>query len=106
MRLDSYETIGDRLRFAREMAGLSPVQVARLLGCGTPKISNIEAGIIDLSEDEIVRFGDLYGVSTSWIIGKKINAPTEDNHVKLAARELSKLREEDLSRLLQFINAL
>ena len=60
--------IGERLRWAREQAGLTQTQIARLLNYHRPTISQIEAGQRVVRPDEIARFASLYGVEETWII--------------------------------------
>src|SRR5580692_5311258 len=85
--------IGERLRWAREQAGLTQTQIARLLNYHRPTISQIEAGQRVVRPDEIARFASLYGVQETWIIhGDTGIAPNQAARVEIAARELAKLR--------------
>ena len=96
--------IAARLREARRLAGLSQGQVARLMDVHRPTISEIEAGNRRVSAEELQRLAELYDVSPAWILGK--NAETDDVHdarVQLAARELGKLKPDDLGRLLSLL---
>ncbi|MGC1272630.1 MAG: helix-turn-helix transcriptional regulator [Planctomycetaceae bacterium] len=96
--------IGQRLRWAREQAGLSQGQVARMLEYHRPTISQIEAGKRIVRPDEIERFADIYGVKAVWILrGDAAFAEEQDPRIELAARELSKLRREDLDAILRLI---
>lgn len=90
-----------RIREARKAAGLSQGQVARLLGLQRPSVSEIEAGRRRVTADEITRLAELFDVEASWLLGKgaeKIDP--HDTKLQLAARELRKLKPEDLDRLL------
>lgn len=99
--------VGERLRWAREQAGLTQTQIARLLKYHRPTISQIEAGQRIVRPDEIARFATLYGVQESWIIhGDSGIASTQDARVEIAARELSKLRQEDLDAILKVIKVM
>jgi transcriptional regulator with XRE-family HTH domain len=93
-----------RLRLARENAGLSQGQVAKILGLHRPSISEAEAGRRKVSTEELVELARIYGVSISWLAGTE----TKDNDpkIELAARELAKLRPEDLDRLLQLLRTM
>ena len=102
----SRQTIASRLRMAREMAGLSQGQVAKSLGWHRPTVSEIEAGRRKVSADELFVLAELYGTSVLWIMGEEPESGTVSDRAKLAARELSKLKEEDRDRLLQLIQAL
>ncbi len=99
--------LGARLRLAREQAGLSQGQVAKLLHLHRPSITEAEAGRRRVSAEELVGFARIYGVSVSWLVG----AEAEDENaaqvrIELAARELAKLKPEDLDRLLELLSAL
>ncbi len=102
----SKENIASRLRLAREMAGLTQGQVAKNLGWHRPTVSEIEAGRRKVSAEEVSRIAELYGVSVPWVIGEKEASSAASDRVELAARELGKLKKEDLDRLLQLIKAL
>ena len=100
------QDIASRLRLARKMAGLTQGQVAKNLGWHRPTVSEIEAGRRKVSAEEVSKLAELYGVNTPWIVGDKELSSTTNDRVELAARELSKLKEEDLDRLLLLIKAL
>ena len=103
IRLD----IANRLRTARESAGLSQGQVAKKLGLHRPAVSEIEAGRRRVTADELVRLADIYGVSTGWITsGNEGGAEDMDDRVLLAARQLSRIKAEDLAKLMKLIRML
>jgi transcriptional regulator with XRE-family HTH domain len=93
--------LAERLRTAREMAGLSQGQVAKKLGLHRPSVSEMEAGRRRVSAEELSELADLYAVDVSWLAGGEA-APDEHR----ARVELSKLREEDLDRVLKVLSAL
>lgn len=99
--------IPGRLRAAREAAGLSQGQVAKLMGMHRPTVSEIEAGNRRISAEELRRFAEYYDTKVAWLLGE---APDQlaasDPKLQLAARELSKLKPDDLNRLLQLLAAL
>ncbi|MCA9180404.1 MAG: helix-turn-helix transcriptional regulator [Planctomycetales bacterium] len=96
--------IAKRLRNAREAAGVSQGQVARLLGMHRPTISEIEAGNRRVSAEELNTFAQTYDVTVSWLLGESAEQlETDDPRLQLAARELSKLKSEDLDRLLKLL---
>lgn len=96
--------VAERLREARKMAGLSQGQVAKILSLHRPTISEIEAGNRKVSVEELTRFSEIYEVSISWLLG---DSPEQleknDPKLQLAARELSKLKPDDLDRLLRIL---
>lgn len=93
-----------RLRLARENAGLSQGQVAKILGLHRPSISEVEAGRRKVSTEELVELARIYGVSVSWLAGAESKG--DDPRIELAARELAKLKPEDLDRLLQLLSTM
>ncbi len=97
--------IASRLRMARELAGLTQGQVAKRLRYHRPTVSEIEAGRRRVTAEELTMFCELYGVNVHWITGEDTQ-DTASFKAKLAARELDKLKDEDLDRLLQLIQSL
>jgi transcriptional regulator with XRE-family HTH domain len=95
--------IHERLRVARENAGLSQGQVAKLMKYHRPTISEIEAGRRKVTTDELAAFARYYGVATSWLLS---DSEDRDPVVELAARELSKLKKEDLDRFLRILRSM
>ncbi len=93
----------DRLRLAREQAGLTQGQVARLLSMHRPTISEIEAGRRRVTSEELVTFSQTYEVSVAWLSGTDAAADGMDDRVRLAARELAKLKASDLDRILKLL---
>jgi len=98
------ESLGKRLRVAREAAGLSQGQAAGQLGLHRPSVTESEAGNRRVSAEELSAYARVYGVSTSWLLGE--DPVVLDPRLQIAARELSKLRPEDLSRVLHFLRVL
>lgn len=96
--------IAERIREARKSAGLSQGQIAKLMGLHRPSVSEIEAGNRRVSADELTTLAGLLDVTVSWLVG---DAPetveTNDPRIQLAARELNKLKPEDLDRLLRLL---
>jgi transcriptional regulator with XRE-family HTH domain len=105
---DSYEDkralVGARLREARTMAGLSQGQVAKIMGMHRPTISEIEAGNRRVAAEELKKFAEIYDVTTSWILAESPEKlDIDDPRLQLAARELSKLKPDDLDRLMRLL---
>ncbi len=99
--------MAERLKEARKLAGLSQGQVAKLLGMHRPTITEIEAGNRRVSAEELTRFSEIYDVSVSWLFGEGAETLTaEDPKLQLAARELAKLKPDDLERLLKLLAAM
>jgi transcriptional regulator with XRE-family HTH domain len=101
------QAISNRLRLAREQAGLSQGQVARMLNMHRPSISEIEAGRRKVSAEELAEFARIYDVSLSWLA----EGESDDNEqlrarIEMAARKIAKLRKEDLDQLLDLLSTL
>ncbi|MCH8854176.1 MAG: helix-turn-helix transcriptional regulator [Planctomycetes bacterium] len=99
--------IGARLRMARESAGLSQGQAAKLMGMHRPTVSEIEAGRRRLAADELARFATTYGIGVAWLVGAQDDV-TDDvsDRVKLAARQLGGLKDEDLDKLMRLLQSM
>jgi transcriptional regulator with XRE-family HTH domain len=94
--------IGDRLRQAREAAGLSQGQVARLMNMHRPTVTEIENEARKVSAGELKQFATLYHVSVEWLMGDTLNA---NDKIKLAARKLHGLKESDLQTVMRIIDS-
>lgn len=101
--MTSKTEIANRLRMAREMAGLSQGQAAKKLNIHRPTISEIEAGRRNVKSDELVQFASLYGVEISWIMEGTVNEDKIDKSILAAARELSSMKDEDIETLINTI---
>ena len=53
----------------------------------------------------MAKFSDIYDVSISWLISSEVTEG-QSKKVELAAREFSKLKPEDLDRILNLLKAL
>ena len=95
--------IGERIRIAREMAGLSQGQLAKLMGLHRPSVTEMEAGNRRVTTDELEQLARHFDVSTSWLLGEDEAGPADSAKLQLAARELEKLKPEDLDRLLKLL---
>jgi len=60
----------NRCRRARESAGLSVGQAARLLGVPTDQVRGVEESDAAYAEADPARLADLYGVSVDWLSGR------------------------------------
>lgn len=100
------EQLGKRLRLAREQAGLSQGQVARLLNMHRPTISEIEAGRRRVAAEELTTFAKTYQVSIAWLAGSEGADDVFDDRVRLAARQLAKLKPDDLDKVLHLLSSM
>ena len=94
-----------RLRQARDAAGLTQAQVAKKLDVHRPALSEIEAGRRRVTVEELAAMAELYGVSVEWLTSGQSDGQT-DARILMAARHLSKLKSEDLDRLLAVLRTL
>lgn len=99
--------VPERLKEARKLAGLSQGQVAKMLGLHRPAISEMEAGNRRVSADELAHLAEIYDVNIAWLVGKVSEKIDPANpRLELAARELAKLKPDDLERLLRLLAAM
>ena len=99
--------IASRIALARKHSGLSQGQVAKMLGLHRPSVSEIEAGRRNVSSEELIKFAEIYSVSISWLASE--DSETHDqqkDRMELAARELSKLKDNDLKKVIDLLSAL
>lgn len=89
--------IAGRLRSARERAGLTQEQAAAVLGLHRPAVSEVEAGRRAVAAEELAALADTYGVGVERLTGAAAPDVAHDR-LERAARELGKLRPEDLER--------
>ena len=92
-----------RLRTAREAAGLSQGQVAKILDLHRPTVTEIEAGRRKVSGEELTRFAALYRVGVEWLAGSPNEMDAAEDRILLAARELSKMKDQDLDQLMSLL---
>lgn len=96
--------IGQRLKEARKLAGLSQAQAAHVLGIHRPSVSEIEAGNRRISAEELSELCETYDVAPDWVLGRSPETlDIDDPKLQLAARELAKLKSDDLQRLLRLM---
>jgi len=98
------EIIASRVREARRMAGLSQGQVAKMLGLQRPSVTEMESGNRSVSAEELAKLADIFDVSVAWLLGEGVRQlDPHDDRLQLAARELQKLKPDDLNRLLTIL---
>jgi transcriptional regulator with XRE-family HTH domain len=104
---DKRALVAKRLKEARNLAGLSQTRAAELLDMHRPTITEIEAGNRRVTANELPRFAELYDVSVAWILGEAPDTlNVSDPNLELAARELGKLKPEELERLMRLLAAM
>lgn len=95
--------LGERLRQAREPAGLSQAQVAKLMGLPRPAITEMEGETRKVSAGELKQLAKLYKVSLEWLTGERTEG---DMKLKMAARKLAGLRDKDLELVIRILDSL
>jgi transcriptional regulator with XRE-family HTH domain len=101
------EQIANRLRSARDNAGLSQGQAAKQLGFQRPTISEIEAGRRRVTAVELSAMAKLYGVGVAWLACEnEETADPERDRIELAAREIAGLKEADFNNVLQLVRSI
>ncbi len=104
---DRSADLAARLRLAREQAGLSQGQVAKLMKMHRPTVSEIEAGRRRVQTEELTEFARLYRISLPWLLGEEgAGEDLGEAKVRLAARELAKLKPDDLDRVMNLLASL
>ncbi|MCK6623179.1 MAG: helix-turn-helix transcriptional regulator [Calditrichaceae bacterium] len=99
--------IASRLALARKNAGLSQGQSAKLMEMHRPSVSEIEAGRRNVSAEELAKFAEIYGVSVGWLACEETDQTNEiEDEILLAARNLAKLKKEDVQKVLDLLTAL
>lgn len=99
--------IASRIRTARENAGLSQGQAAKLLGVARPTISECEAARRKVTAVELTAMAKTYGVGVAWLVGEEGNAgSSSEDRIELAAREIAGLKDDDLANVLQLVRSI
>ena len=91
---NTFRTIGQRLKKARESLGLTQEQVAQYLGENRVQISYYETGRREIDMETLIKLADLYGYSRAYFV--------EENPVEFPAFTVLRaegLAEEDLDTI-------
>ncbi|MFD1416254.1 helix-turn-helix domain-containing protein [Oceanobacillus jeddahense] len=70
--------LSQRLREAREKAGLKQIEASKLLGISNGTLSGYEREYRDPDTDTLHKMAELYGVSVDWLLGKSMSPSTKD----------------------------
>lgn len=93
----------ERLVYARKHAGLSQIQVAKLIDLDSGgAISQYESGARKLTLETFLRMCELYGVSEIWIL-TGVN-PDFDPQPAIEALERMKASREDVDKILETLS--
>lgn len=94
------ETLGDRLRLARQKAGLKQMQVKERTRIHNKTLSGYENGVSEPDLSTLTILADLYGVSLQWLstgqIDIKVNGKIVNSKEELDIAKRLKQFEADL----------
>lgn len=82
--------IGNRLRIARENAGLKQDDVAKVIGSTFQKVSSFETGRTRVDLETLVILCDLYKTNTDYILNPELNR-TSPGHNPVGTRKDDRL---------------
>ena len=99
-------SVNERLRLARENAGLSQGQVAKKLSMSRPTITEMEAGRRKVTAEEVGSLASIYDVSVEWLVNGTEKGSESDGRLQLAARGLASLRPDDLDKVLRVLKTM
>ena len=99
------ETLGARLKEAREYRGFSQEEVARHLGVPRTAISLIENGARRVEALELRHLARLYQTSMESLTGE-VQETTESESIRLVARAAAGLSATDRNEVLRFVHFL
>jgi len=97
------KVLADRLREAREAAGLSQEDVAQKLGLLRPAISQIENGHRRVEALELARLAKLYGRPLSFFADEEPVGATRFDALHRAAAELSAKDRAEVVRFAEYL---
>lgn len=96
--------LGQRLRKAREMAGLSQLEAAKKLGISNGTLSGYERDYRDPDTRMLEKIANLYEVSTDWLLGLTDDpTPPDRKENKNNLPPLTPKDERDIARDLERI---
>ena len=85
--------IGNRIRAARENAGLSQAELGREFGWSQSNISDIERGITGIEAIDLFRMAAVLGRPLSYFLGSETNAERLESRLRQVASELEQARK-------------
>ncbi|MGG3625493.1 helix-turn-helix transcriptional regulator [Bacillus gobiensis] len=99
-------TLGQRLRKAREQKGWSQTFVCKKLGISNSALSGYERDYREPDADMIRKLADLYEVSTDFLLKKKEKSGEEvfeDPDLQLAYKDMQEFDEDAKEQAINFI---
>ena len=99
--------IANRIAIARDKAGLTQSQLAKLLNIPRPSVVEIEAGNRKVSAEELIAMSDIFEVDINWLAGKgESNNNIQRDKIQLAARNIANLKGEDIDKIVDLLESL
>ena len=83
--------IGNRLRIARENAGLKQDDVAKVIGSTFQKVSSFETGRTRVDLETLVILCNLYKTNTDYILNPELNKTSPERHSPIGTRKDDRL---------------
>jgi transcriptional regulator with XRE-family HTH domain len=103
---DSDKIFSGRLKAARELRGISQIELARMTGFQPSALSNFETGTRKPSFDNLKRLAEALRVTTDYLLGR-IESPEFSNQgADNIFRDAQKLTERDRDLASDFIQML
>lgn len=104
---ETRKIIANRIAIARDRAGLTQNQLAKLLGIPRPSVVEIEAGNRKVSAEELIAMSDIFQVDINWLAGKgENNSNVQRDRIQLAARNIASLKTEDINKIVDLLESL
>lgn len=105
------DTMGKRLRWARERLGMSQIDAAAKLGITNMSVSNYERGHREPDIATLIRFAELYNVSVQWLAtGSDVSGKRADIYDLLQRKDCTyrnvPLTDEDKQRIRDFMTGM
>ena len=105
------DTMGKRLRWARERLGMSQIDVAAKLGITNISVSNYERGHREPDFATLIRLAELYNVSVQWLVTGSDVSPQQTDIYDMLQRDDCTYRnvpltEGDKQRIRDFITGM
>ena len=102
------ETIGERLRNARDEWGETQASVEKATGVKRSTLANYEAGKSIPRAEQLTALADFYGVSPGWILyGKSASSSVEENTMTNRLAQAAKgLTDDEISILIDIAGVL
>ncbi|TKI63194.1 helix-turn-helix transcriptional regulator [Lysinibacillus mangiferihumi] len=99
------ETLGERLKLARQKAGLKQIQVKERTQINNKTLSGYENDVSEPDLTTLTVLADLYGVSLQWLSTGQVDNRINNKQIKKSKQDIAE-RIEELRYDLQNINEL